>query len=204
MRPFFVSRALARSGCDRDRHRLGDECREMRAQTLGDAVGRSDCRARRIARCAVETGSSPSTTRAPQIPSTLRRSCCAQIAPYWPVVAPAMATVLFLNELPRCRADAQSMAFFSTPGIEPLYSGVTIKSASAASMRSRRSSAAAGGSKLALVEVLVVGRKQRQSVVEIHEDAFGRELDGRARESRVVRLRAQAAGDGEDLHVTPP
>ena len=50
-----------------------------------------------------------------------------------------MATVLFRSELPRCRADAESIAFFSTPGIEPLYSGVTTSSASATSMRSRRS-----------------------------------------------------------------
>ncbi len=48
-------------------------------------------------------------------------------------------------QLPAWRADAQSMAFFSTPGIEPLYSGVTTKSASAASIRSRRSRDGLGG-----------------------------------------------------------
>jgi hypothetical protein len=63
----------------------------------------------------------PVTTRAPAIPRIRRKSCCAQIAPYSPVVAPAMATVLFRSQLPRCRAETQSIAFFRTPVVDPLY-----------------------------------------------------------------------------------
>jgi hypothetical protein len=40
--------------------------------------------------------------------------------------------------------DTQSIAFFNTPGIDPLYSGDTITNASAASSRERNSCAPSG------------------------------------------------------------
>jgi hypothetical protein len=47
------------------------------------------------------------------------------------------ATGLFRRELSRNGRDAQSRAFLSCPGTEPLYSGVAIRTAPAAVMASR-------------------------------------------------------------------
>ena len=115
--------------------------------------------------CARATGNSFATTRAPAIPRIRRRSCCAQIAPYSPVVAPAMATVLFRSQLPRCRAETQSIAFFKTPVVDPLYSGVTRRSASASSMRRRSSRDGRGSLDALLVEILVVVGDETEPVV---------------------------------------
>ena len=48
------------------------------------------------------------------------------------------------DEAPRGR-EAQSIAFLSTPGIEPLYSGVATTSPSARSTASRKATTEAGG-----------------------------------------------------------
>ena len=92
------------------------------------------------ARAANTTGSSASTTRAPTAPNTLRASACAQTAPNMPVLAPTTATSLPLNGLSAIGRESQSIAFFSAPGIEWLYSGVANSTAS----DSRRSRAAPG------------------------------------------------------------
>ena len=57
--------------------------------------------------------------------------------------------------------DAQSIAFFSPPGTEPLYSGVAKRIASAAPHASRRR--ATGSGALTRVEVLVVQRQLARS-----------------------------------------
>src|ERR671918_2358031 len=60
-----------------------------------------------------------------------------------PGLAPKMAVGLSLKGWSGGR-DAQSIAFLSTPDIERLYSGVTIRSASAARMLSRNSCSGGG------------------------------------------------------------
>ena len=71
-------------------------------------------------------------------------------------MAPASATGLLRSELSGKGREAQSIAFFSCPGIEPLYSGVEIRTASAAAILSRRS--LHGRRRRLDVEVGVVGR----------------------------------------------
>src|SRR3954451_4903195 len=87
---------------------------------------------------AIGTGSSRSTTWAPIAPSTLRSSACAHTAPNMPVEAPITATGLRLSGVSASGRDTQSIAFFSWPGIEWLYSGVANRTASAAAIRSFR------------------------------------------------------------------
>ena len=77
--------------------------------------------------------------------SDLRSSACAQIAPKIPVLAPITATGLSRKALSGNGRDAQSTAFLRPPGIEPLYSGVAIRTASAAAIVRRSRSTAAGG-----------------------------------------------------------
>ena len=58
-----------------------------------------------------------------QKPSMLRRCCCATAVPIAPGDVPITADGLRVNEfLPHGRL-AQSIAFFSPPGIDRLYSG---------------------------------------------------------------------------------
>ena len=71
-------------------------------------------------------------------PSTLRVSAWAQTAPNSPVDAPTTATGLPRSALSGNGREAQSSAFLSTPGIEPLYSGVEIRTPSASAIASRR------------------------------------------------------------------
>ena len=79
--------------------------------------------------------------------STLRTSACAQTAPNRPVLAPMTADGLSWSTLSGNGRDAQSSAFFSPPGTDALYSGVAIRSASAASISSQeRPAPLAGGS----------------------------------------------------------
>ena len=129
-RPLGVLRRRRSSGA-----RLVDERREVAAEALRDERARErpglverlvrtrqrEARRRRRARRRFR-----GCDAGPAAPRSLRTR---------PVVAPATATVLFRSQLPRCRAETQSIAFFRTPGIEPLYSGVTKRSASASSMR---------------------------------------------------------------------
>ena len=84
---------------------------------------------------------STSSTRAPSAASTLRSSACAQTAPKAPVLAPTTATGLFRSTFVATGREIQSIAFFSWPGIEELYSGVekSTASASATTRGARRS-----------------------------------------------------------------
>ena len=77
-------------------------------------------------------------------PSTLRSSAWAQTAPNMPVEAPITAAGLPLRALLPAGREAQSRAFFSSPGIERLYSGVAIRTASASRTAARSSATAAG------------------------------------------------------------
>ncbi len=86
-----------------------------------------------------------SITREPAIPIDLRVSAWAQAPPYWPRAAPITATGLSLSAPAPQGRDSQSMAFLSTAGMVPLFSGVTINAASACSAAARRATAAAGG-----------------------------------------------------------
>ena len=67
---------------------------------------------------------------------TCRRCICARAVPKLPVLAPMIA-IGFPFRGGSGGREAQSMAFFRTPGIEKFYSGVAISNASAAAMRSR-------------------------------------------------------------------
>lgn len=91
------------------------------------------------------TLSSSSRTSAPVVFSTLRRSDCAQTAANGPVLAPITATGLPRRELLGNGRDAQSSAFFNAPGIDPLYSGVAIRIASASAIARRNDATAEGG-----------------------------------------------------------
>src|SRR5687767_897438 len=95
---------------------------------------------------AMPTGSSASSTCAPDALSALRTSAWAQTAPNRPVLAPITAEGLSLRTLSGNGREAQSSAFLRPPGTEALYSGVAISSASAASISSSRYCTTAGGS----------------------------------------------------------
>ena len=74
----------------------------------------------------------------------MRVSACAQTAPNSPVLAPSTAAGLPTSGDAPAGRETQSNAFFSCPGIEPLYSGVAIRTASAPAI-APRSRATAGG-----------------------------------------------------------
>src|SRR3954447_15204216 len=90
------------------------------------------------------TASSTSVTRAPAAASTLRSSACAQTAPNIPVLAPITATGLLRSGFDTSGREAQSTAFFSTPGIDELYSGVANRTASASAIARLRATTGAG------------------------------------------------------------
>src|SRR6476661_5224803 len=60
----------------------------------------------------------------------LRRCCCATAVPILPGEVPMMPDGLRAKELVPQGRLAQSIAFFSPPGIDRLYSGVTNSTAS--------------------------------------------------------------------------
>jgi hypothetical protein len=64
----------------------------------------------------------------------LFRCCCATAVPILPVDAPITPDGLRANELRPLGRLAQSIAFLRAPGIERLYSGVTKRIASVASI----------------------------------------------------------------------
>src|SRR5215210_5545201 len=66
----------------------------------------------------------------------LRRCCCAMAVPIAPGDVPIVAEGLRLNEFFPYGRLAQSIAFFSPPGIDRLYSGVTNRIASDAAIAS--------------------------------------------------------------------
>ena len=74
-----------------------------------------------------------------------RSASWARMVPDFPDDAPMSATGFWHSTLRRGGIDAQSMAFFKNPGMEKLYSGDAIRSASAAAMASIRR--ATGGSR---------------------------------------------------------
>ena len=76
---------------------------------------------------------------------TLRSSPCAQTAPNIPVLAPMTTAGLARSAFSGNGREAQSSAFFSAPGIEELYSGVLMRTASAAASASRSAATVAGG-----------------------------------------------------------
>src|SRR5215213_9394193 len=94
---------------------------------------------------AIPTGSSDSSTCAPEALSALRTSACAQTAPNRPVLAPITALGFSRRTLSGNGREAQSSAFLSPPGTEALYSGVAIRSPSESATASRKSWTAGGG-----------------------------------------------------------
>ena len=95
----------------------------------------------------------------------MRSSAWAQTAPNMPALEPITATGLLRNAFVASGREAQSSAFLSAPGIEELYSGVAIRTASAEATAAR-SAATAGGRRLDVV-VLVVRRHLAQPVPEL-------------------------------------
>ena len=91
------------------------------------------------------TGSSLSSTCAPEAFIVLRTSACAQTAPNRPVLAPTTAVGLWRRTFSGNGREAQSIAFLSAPGSEALYSGVAISIASAASTAAKKSRTGCGG-----------------------------------------------------------
>ena len=67
--------------------------------------------------------------------STARRLCWPRAVPICPGEAPITAAGMWSKEFWPHGREAQSMAFFSAPGIERLYSGVTNSTASDAGDR---------------------------------------------------------------------
>ena len=83
--------------------------------------------------------------------------------PVTPALAPKIAAGLPLSTEPRGGRDAQSMAFFNTPGTPWLYSGVAMSSASASAM-ARLGTPPTGSGSPGVLDVLVVERDLRQAV----------------------------------------
>ena len=69
-------------------------------------------------------------------------SACAQMPPNEPVLAPMTATGLPRKTAVSRGREPQSSAFLSAPGMEPLYSGVTMRTASAPATAERNASTA--------------------------------------------------------------
>ena len=95
----------------------------------------------------------------------------------------------------RAGREAQSMAFFSTPGTQWLYSGVAMSSASASRM-ARLKAATDGGSPCASTSALKSGRSARS--IGDHRRTGRRHLDGRPDQPPVVRPASEAPRDAED------
>jgi hypothetical protein len=74
----------------------------------------------------------------------LRSSACDHTAPNAPVEAPTTATGFPRSGFFASGRETQSSAFLSWPGIDELYSGVAIRSASAPAIAPRRAATAAG------------------------------------------------------------
>src|SRR3954452_10854628 len=91
------------------------------------------------------TGSSDSSTSAPEAFIVLRTSACAHTAPKSPVLAPMTAVGLCRSTLSGNGREAQSIAFLSAPGSEALYSGVAISNPSAPSIAAKNSLTTSGG-----------------------------------------------------------
>ena len=101
----------------------------------------------------------------------LASSACAQTAPKLPVLAPITATGLFWSTVLARGREAQSIAFFSTPGMEALYSGVAISRASADAIARQRSATGAGARSVSLSAST---GDRPQAVPDLYLDAAGR------------------------------
>ena len=146
----------------------GHAARPMLCRTSSSTIARRASASRRSrsapravnASCAVGTGRAVSRTSAPIVFSTLRRSAWAQTAPKRPVLAPTTATGFPRRLLSGKGREAQSRAFLSAPGIEALYSGVAIRTASA-SASARLSRATDGAANRPSASASYAGRVSR-------------------------------------------
>ena len=139
-----------------------------------------------------------STTRGPAIPNDLRVSSCAHTPPYWPSAAPMTASGLSLSApLPNGR-DNQSMAFFSTPGMLPLYSGVTTSAASASAAAAAAPPRRRARRRCRCPRCRTAGRPARHRR---SGDAVGRRLRRQLGELTVDRCRPQAAYQRQNLDI---
>jgi hypothetical protein len=82
--------------------------------------------------------------------SICRSAPCARRVPHRPPEAPMTATGLPASTSSGLGRESQSMAFLRTPGTDQLYSGVAIRSASAAATSSRRCRTVSGPPPVAL------------------------------------------------------
>ena len=133
-----------RSGRDEPQLELGRECRDRLAEPLARRLVDEPAVGVELLRAPARPASSTSTTRAPIAASTLRSSAWAQTAPKRPALEPITATGLPRKTFVANGREAQSSAFFSAPGIEWLYSGVAIRTASAEATASRSDATATG------------------------------------------------------------
>ena len=85
--------------------------------------------------------------------------------------------------------DAQSIAFFSPPGTEPLYSGVAKRIASAEPHASRRRATDSGGSLVSRSWSYSGSSRDAGRIEELDLDALRGGLDRRPEEARVVASR---------------
>ena len=144
--------------------------------------------------------SSTSTTRAPIAASTLRSSAWAQTAPNMPDARADHRDRLAAEDVRRERPRGPVERV-----LERARDRVSCTRASRSGRRrpsatASRSAATACGRRLD-VGVLVVGRHLAQPLPELQSSSSGPEqLAGGPQQQGVVRVAAQAAGDGEDPH----
>ena len=116
----------------------------------------------------------PSRTRAPAIPRMRRRSCWAQRAPYWPVVAPATAAVFLRGRAPAGRPRGPVDRVLQDAGDRAVVLRRHDEQRVGWRIRSRRSRTPAPLARH--VEVGVVERDVAQPVEDLDVDARGRQL----------------------------
>ena len=116
--------------------------------------------------------------------------------------APMTASGLpFSAPLPNGR-DNQSIAFFTTAGMLPLYSGVTTRAASASAAAAAARPPGQGGARVhRVVDVLVVERQLAQPVEDRDGDAVGSDLRRQLGDLAIDRRRPQASHQRQDFDV---
>ncbi len=107
-------------------------------------------------------------------------------------------TGLALRGAPRGGREAQSTAFFITPGTPWLYSGVTMRMPPA-SVMARLNAVTLGGSPRGL-HVAVVKRDGRQ-IEDIDAQARWGKFSGCAKQGTIQGRLPQAAGDAENIYA---
>ena len=132
-----------------------------------------------------------------QRPEHLARLGLRPTAPNMPVLAPITSAGLPRIGFSAIGRETQSSAFFSAPGIEWLYSGVAIRTASAPAIASFSATTAGGG---IVFGVGVVGRDvaERPELLELGSGWL--QLGRHPEEPGVVGVAAKAPADPEDLH----